>query len=99
MRRFITANKENVLREFFVIMACLLESECGGVPTVLYPKQNGAADPKFVEILVQVTSNVRQCGVDVVGLAFDGDAGYLSFVCSITSCIISIIFDLVILIV
>ena len=86
LRRFITANKENVLREFFVIMACLLESECGGVPTVLYPKQNGAADPKFVEILVQVTSNVRECGVDVVGLAFDGDAGYLRFVRSITSC-------------
>lgn len=85
LRRFITANKDNVLRDFFVVMACCLEGECGGLPILLYPKQNGAADPKFVATLVRVASNVRECGVDVVGLAFDGDAGYLKFVRSITS--------------
>ena len=38
----------------------------------------------FVWRLGQVIANVRACSVDMVGLACDGDPGYLKFVREIT---------------
>ena len=86
LRNFISANRESVVRDFFVVLACPLESNSGGLPIMLYPKQNGAADQNFVDVFLEVSNRVKECRVDVVGLSFDGDAGYLRFVRSITSC-------------
>ena len=52
---------------------------------MLYPKGNGAADQQFVSCVFQLIHNVRHCRVDVVGLACDGDHGYLRFVNDMTN--------------
>lgn len=85
LRQFVNAANEAIIKDFFVVLVCPLETENGGFPILLHPKQNGSADQQFVQSLVQLARCVCDCGVDVVGLAFDGDAGYLQFVRNITS--------------
>lgn len=85
LREFVNNNKSNIVRDFFVILACPLESRRGGFPIYLHPKGNGSADRNFVDKLLEVTELVRRCRVDVIGLAFDGDAGYLRFARAIST--------------
>ena len=84
-RQFVDSNKNNIVRDFFVVLACPLESRKGGFPIYLHPKGNGAADPNFVNKLLEVTQVVRRLEVDVIGLAFDGDTGYLKFARAIST--------------
>ena len=84
LQRFVQDHQSDIVRDFFVVFACPLESDRGGFPVFLYPKQNGSADGSFVLRLGQVIANVRACSVDMVGLACDGDPGYLKFVREIT---------------
>lgn len=84
LRTFISENRDAVIKDFFVILVCPLDSDHGGFPILVHPKGNGAADQVFVSQLVQLTCVVSACGVEVTGLAFDGDAGYLQFVRQIT---------------
>ena len=85
LRAFVNNNKSNIVRDFFVVLACPLESRRGGFPVYLHPKGNGSADQNFVEKLLELTELVRVCRVDVIGLAFDGDAGYLRFARAIST--------------
>ena len=85
LRQFVNDANEAIIKDFFVVLVCPLETENGGFPILLHPKQNGSADQQFVQGLVQLVRGVCDCGVDVVGLAFDGDAGYLQFVRNITA--------------
>ena len=84
LRSFVSSVNDEICKDFFVVFVCPLESANGGFPILLYPKQNGAANQAFISLLVQVAQFVASRGVDVVGLAFDGDPGYLQFVRNIT---------------
>ena len=80
LRGFVAEHHEDIVRDFFVVFVCPLESNRGGFPIFLFPKCNGSADPDFTAALMQLVNNVRQCSVEVVGLGCDGDPGYLRFV-------------------
>ena len=84
LRQFVTEHHRDIVKDFFVVFVCPLESLHGGFPILLYPKGNGAADQQFVSCVFQLIHNVRHCRVDVVGLACDGDHGYLRFVNDMT---------------
>lgn len=84
LRSFVAAHHRDIVKDFFVVLVCPLESNSGGFPIFLYPKTNGSADPVFVSKFVQVIQNVQQTSIDVVGIGCDGDAGYLQFVRGIT---------------
>ena len=80
LRGFVSEHHDDIVRDFFVVFVCPLESHRGGFPIFLFPKCNGSADPNFTAALMQLLENVRQCSVEVVGLGCDGDPGYLRFV-------------------
>lgn len=84
LRAFVAEHHSDIVKDFFVMFVCPLESICGGFPILLYPKVNGSADPRFVEKVLHVVNNVRQCSIDVLGLGCDGDLGYLRFVRDMT---------------
>lgn len=84
LRSFVSSVNDEICKDFFVVFVCPLDSENGGFPILLYPKQNGAANQAFISLLVQVANYIASRGVEVVGLAFDGDPGYLQFVRNIT---------------
>ena len=84
LRSFVAAHHIDIVKDFFVVLVCPLESNSGGFPIFLYPKSNGSADPVFVSKSVQVIQNVQQTSVGDVGIGCDGDTGYLQFVRGIT---------------
>ena len=84
LKSFVESVNDQICKDFFVVFVCPLESESGGFPILLHAKQNGAANQEFVSLLVQTANFAARCGVEVVGLAFDGDPGYLQFVRNIT---------------
>ena len=85
LREFVNEVNEQIIKDFFVVFVCPLETESGGFPIMVRSKQNGAANQEFVAEFAGLTSVVCGCGVDVVGVAFDGDPGYLKFVRNLTS--------------
>ena len=80
LREFAREHHTDIVKDFFVVFVCPLESFRGGFPILLYPKGNGVADPQFISRVLQLIDNVRRCDIDVVGLSCDGDHGYLRFV-------------------
>ena len=44
LRQFVTEHHRDIVKDFFVVFVCPLESLHGGFPIFLYPKGNGAAD-------------------------------------------------------
>ena len=44
LRGFAAEHHEDIVRDFFVVFACPLESNRGGFPIFLFPKCNGSAD-------------------------------------------------------
>ena len=80
LRGFVAEHHQDIVRDFFVVLVCPLESHKGGFPIFLFPKCNGSADPNFTAALTELVVNVRQCSVELVGLGCDGDPGYLRFV-------------------
>ena len=84
LRNFIAQNRDYVIKDFFVVLVCPLDSMHGGFPILLHPKGNGAADQFFVSRLVELAHVISQSGVELTGLAFDGDSGYLPFVKEMT---------------
>ena len=84
LRNFISENRAAIIRDFFVVLVCPLESESGGFPILVHPKGNGSADQGFVSRFLQLANVIAASGVEVVGLSFDGDTGYLQLAKEIT---------------
>ena len=76
LRSFVSRVNEEICKDFFVVFVCPLESKNGGCRILLYPKQDGAVNQASIPLLEQLAQAVGNRGVDVVGLAFDGDPGY-----------------------
>lgn len=79
LKAFIDVNKNEIIKDFFVIYVCPLKPSKGGFPLVIYPKNNGAADVDCVGHLEEIYLILRSLNINVIGLAFDGDTGYLKF--------------------
>ena len=77
---FINANNEDIIADFFIVFSCPLESKKGGFPLLVMPKNNGSADVNLVGIFEEIYYKCEAINIEVLGLAFDGDSGYLKYV-------------------
>ena len=77
---FVNANKEDIIKDFFVVYACPIESRCGGFPLALIPKNNGSASIEIISKTEEIYLICKQLGIEMQGMAFDGDTGWLKYV-------------------
>lgn len=73
---FVSSHEHEIIRYFFVVHICPLCPSAKSFPIALIPKCSGNANKEIVENFKKIVENVKKI-VNVVGVAFDGDSGWL----------------------
>ena len=73
-------HQEQIVKDFFVIYSCPLNSQNDGFLIHIIPKNNGTSNSMIFSKLKELAVNRMAIGIDVIGFAFDGERQYLKLV-------------------
>lgn len=73
---FVNQHEHEIIRYFFVVYVCPLCPTAKSFPLLLIPKCSGNANREIVENFFEIIEIVKKM-LTVVGIAFDGDSGWL----------------------
>lgn len=79
-REFLKSQKDNIVRYHFVVLAIPLDEAFKPFPILVSRKKSGTADASCDSEFRACVTSMRAAGAEVVGVAFDGDQKWLSFV-------------------
>ena len=77
---FYHMNLDDITKYYFVFYLCSLSNDDLSFPILMKRHINGSANSDFSADLDQLVLICRSIGLDVIGVAFDGDPQWLSYV-------------------
>ena len=82
---FVKENESDIIKYYFIVYVCPLSPMAKGFPIALIPRKAGNANKEVVEKFIEIIEKVND-KIPVVGVAFDGDPGWLHLAKEVAIC-------------